>query len=194
MMGPSSLEHRGIFPAAFVDTRESAMERLHVELGVDKARCHLSLKQALKKSRFEAATICVPNPGRVPLVEDLLKRGIPCLIEKPAAHTAKDLRRLARAQRKSGATLMVAQNYRFLSAATHIEKLIRSKKAGPLRNISFSFCRREPFLADGFYANLSGPHVIALELGCHHIDLLNFFTGSLPRTIYGKTWRLGSFF
>lgn len=83
---------------------------------------------------------------------------------------------------------MVSQNYRFLKAAQTIRNLITGGRYGALRHINLYFSRREPFVSLGFYGRLKGPQLIALELGSHHIDLLNYFAGSFPLEILGKTW------
>jgi len=184
----SLFQNKGVTVSGFIDINPQALKGLLKEYGVNKDQCFSSVEKALRESPFDAAIVSVPNPDRIPLVEYLLRNHIPCLIDKPAAHSAKDLRSLARTVRQTGAKVMVAQNYRFLRQAQYIRQLIAGGKAGRVRHISHFFSRNESFLAKGFYARLSGPGVIALELGCHHIDLFNYFIGAFPVSVQGKTW------
>jgi len=182
------LKNKQVSSIFFIDKNPDVLKSLQSEYGVDTKYCFTSLDKVLKSEKFDAAIIIVPNPHRIKIVEKLLAKNIHCLIEKPSAHSVKDLRLLKKAKENSKAILMVAQNYRFLKSAKYIRELITSGQAGAVRHISLYFCRNEPFLAQKFYSQLTGPKVIALELGVHHIDLLNYFIGDCPEKIFGRTW------
>lgn len=173
---------------AFVDANPMVLENLQKQFNVRKEICFTNVEQATQTIDFNAAVVSVPNPDRIPLIIKLIKRNIHILMEKPAAHSVKDLKRLLKTAQKSKSLVMVSQNYRFLKAAQTIRKIITSAQLGSLRHINLYFSRRESFVLHGFYARLKGPLLIALELGTHHIDLLNYFTGSFPLEIRGKTW------
>ncbi|MCI0474338.1 MAG: Gfo/Idh/MocA family oxidoreductase, partial [Ignavibacteria bacterium] len=184
----NTFKHRKIQPVAFIDKNPAVFDRLQKEFKVDKQNCFSSLEEALNKVQFDSAIVSVPNPARIPIIEQLLAQNIHVLMDKPSAHTIADLDRINRAINKSKSILMVAQNYRFLESAMFIRQQIVSGKVGKVRHINLYFCRYAPFLAKGFYKQLDGPKVIALEMGSHHLDLLNYFIGAEPKAIYGRTW------
>jgi predicted dehydrogenase len=181
-------KNKNIQPVAFVDKKPAVFTRLQKEFKVDNNLCFSSIEEVIKTVQFEAAIVSVPNPSRVAIIEQLLAKNIHILMDKPSAHTVEDLNRIQQALHKSKSILMVAQNYRFLESAMFIRQQIESGKVGKVRHINLYFCRYAPFLANGFYAKLTGPKIIAFEMGAHHLDLLNYFIGAEPETIYGRTW------
>jgi predicted dehydrogenase len=64
-------------------------------------------KEMLDKENLEALVVTSDNVESVEIAVEALKRGIPCLIEKPMAANAKDADRLLEAQRSSGAALFI---------------------------------------------------------------------------------------
>jgi len=181
-------KNRKIKPVAFVDRNPAVFARLQNEFKVYKNLCFSSVEEAINAAEFESAIVSIPNPARVQIIEQLLAKNINILMDKPAAHTVADLNRIKQALAKSKSIIMVAQNYRFLQSAMFVRKQIESGKVGKLRHINLYFCRYAPFLANGFYSKLTGAQVIALEMGSHHLDLLNYFIGAEPKKIYGRTW------
>ena len=178
---------------AVVDTDESVLASVPGRYGLEPRVCYSSLDIAIEEASIDCAIVTVPNPVRIPLVARLVEAGIPTLVEKPLVHSVEDARRIQESLRSRGAKpciLMVSQNYRFLERAGYVRGLIRSGRLGALRTISLGFCRREPFLAEGFYSQLTGSTVIALELGSHHFDLLTYLVGAYPVSVFGETWHM----
>jgi|GEM_PF-3375641 len=182
------LENSQIKPAYLVDKNPEALKSIREEFGIDAARCFTSFNRMIRDVNIHAAIVCVPNPERIPIIIRLLNRNVHCLLEKPLAHSLGDLLRLKKVKQRSKSVLMISQNYRFLRIAQYIKKQLAPEILGAVRHISLYFCRRESFLSQGFYSRLGGAKVIALELGSHHIDLLNYFIGAFPLTVWGSTW------
>jgi len=64
-------------------------------------------KEMLDKENLQALVVTSDNIESVEIAVEALKRGIPCLIEKPMAANAADANRLLEAQKSTGAALFI---------------------------------------------------------------------------------------
>jgi predicted dehydrogenase len=73
--------------------------------------------------RVRAVTIAVPTKYHPDLAEPFLRRGIPCLIEKPLSRDVADGRRILDAAKQSGAVVQVGHIERFNPAFIAMQRL-----------------------------------------------------------------------
>jgi predicted dehydrogenase len=76
---------------------------------------YADLEAMLDEARLDAVVIAVSHDATVGVAEQVLSRGIPCLIEKPAGYSSEETRRLARLATESNSLNMVGLNRRFMS-------------------------------------------------------------------------------
>jgi predicted dehydrogenase len=129
------------------------------------------------------AVVAVPNPARIPLIEGLLRRKIPLLIEKPAAHTLEDLSKLLQWQREAGVPVMVAHNYRFMPGALTVRNLLHQGTIGAVTDIHGFFKRNHAIAGQYYYGRLEGPLPFRIEMVIHHLDLVRGWIGGNARSI-----------
>lgn len=86
-----------------------------------------------------AATVAVPTIHHVEIAENLLRRGIAVLVEKPLAENVEQCERLLAIARQTGVTLSVGHTERFNPVVRAIERLhitpryIESQRISPFR-------------------------------------------------------------
>lgn len=125
----------------------------------------------------------------VPVVRRLLERGIPVLAEKPAAHSLEDFAGLLTLRRKTGAQLMISQNYRFNPAARLIRRLLRAGEIGDLETVQGRFVRNHRYASTLYYGNLPGAVPFRIEMVIHHLDVAASWIGSEPVRVVGDGYR-----
>lgn len=119
---------------------------------------------------IDAAVVAVPTVYHFAVGQDLLKRGISVLIEKPLAPTLAEAEALAELATQNGATLQVG----------HIERF----------NPAFEELRRRPLQARYIESERAGPFTgrstdigVVLDLMIHDLDLLLELVPAPVRTV-----------
>ena len=112
-----------------------------------------------------------------------LKAGKKVFVEKPLAMTVEELENIRVFQEQHGGMLMVGFNRRFSPVAMAMRKEFRDV-ADPLvinYRVNAGFIPREHWAQQ---AETGGGRIIGEA--CHFIDLMQFFTGSLPEKVYAE--------
>lgn len=143
-------------------------------------------RKLLQDSSIKCVFIATRHDLHAGMVEESLLADKKVFVEKPLALNVQELSRVAAALRKSGGFLMVGFNRRFAPL---------SMKAREMQGLSVQplviNCRINagPVPADSWTLDLAqGGGRIVGEV-CHFIDLVQFFTGSLPQTVYAQACR-----
>ncbi len=141
-----------------------------------KTRYFADYKQMLDAVKPEAVSVVVPTPLHVTVGQEVMKRGIHCLMEKPIAHSLEEADTL----------ITLAKKHKVVFTVGHIERynpIIRKLKeivsAGRLGEITSIVCRR----VGGFPAREPKTDVI-LDLAVHDIDIINHLLERHPTTIF----------
>lgn len=137
----------------------------------------------------DCAFLAIPNPARIPVVKRLISRGIPLLMEKPAAHSLEDFDSLLALQRDAGSLVMVSQNYRFSSGAMLVRRLLREQEIGEIETITGSFQRNHRRASRLYYGTLPGPIPFRIEMVIHHMDMVAYWLGSPPERVVADGFR-----
>ncbi|MDP3541402.1 MAG: Gfo/Idh/MocA family oxidoreductase [Elusimicrobiota bacterium] len=84
-------------------------------------------------SRPGAALICTPPSAHAEAALAAIARGVPCFVEKPAAHTALDAERIRRAAAKRRVPVMIGYQLRFHPAIAWIRRGLDQRRWGPIQ-------------------------------------------------------------
>ena len=141
-----------------------------------------SYESAAADSRVDAVYICTPH--HLPLKHAALaaRLGKHILVEKPIAGTLEDARAIVAEAKKAGVNLMVAENYRFLSAVLKAKELVEAGRLGQLRLIQVQ--EQYPFEPSGWrnQAELNGGGVF-IDGGIHKASVLAYLAGR-PQQVF----------
>lgn len=115
------------------------VEQRKEELGLDQARCFVSLDQMLQSDMVDAVVIAVPNDGHVPLSIQVLEAGKHLFLEKPFATTWQDARHLAAAVDRSSVTTKLDYIMVHYDEQQKLRELISRGAFGELASIHFTY-------------------------------------------------------
>lgn len=122
----------------------------------------------------DAVLVTVPPQYHAEVVFEALEYGLHCLVEKPLAPSLEEGRRMVAQAAARGRTIMVAQNYRFKSAANTVRWLIGERGAiGEVERASVRFGAAPEF--SGFRLTMDEPLVV--DMAIHHFDLMRSVLG-----------------
>ena len=128
----------------------------------------------------DAVIVSTPNMTHAAVATDVVKAGLPLLVEKPLCTTVEDCRALAAAA-ESGPPVWVGLEYRYLRPIRMLLDEVAAGTAGPVRMVGIRE-HRFPFLPkvgdwNRFNRNTGGTLV---EKCCHFFDLMHLVTGAEP--------------
>ena len=141
-----------------------------------------SYEAAAADPRVEAMYICTPHHLHREHVVLAAQAGKHILVEKPIARTLEEARVIIAEAQRAGITLMVAENYRFMSPVQKTKALIDSGAVGDLRLIQL---QQEGHFHPSQWRNnrdLNGGGVL-IDSGIHKVDIIVYLAGK-PQHIY----------
>ncbi len=133
----------------------------------------------------DAALIAVPHTGYLPIIEQLARRGVHIIKEKPFAVSMADAKDLIRVVKQHDVTLQVTLQRRFNPIYRSFEQLTR--RIGKLYSIEGRYTMNVARLDEGWRASrLFAGGGALIDLGYHYIDLIVWYFG-LPDEVSCKT-------
>ncbi len=174
-------------PSLLVDRDVARCQRLaaghHCLTVSDDFRVHLG--------NFDAAIVAVPPAWHAPVCEQLLRRGIHVLVEKPMAATVADCNRLIESAGAGEAVLAVGLMRRFRRSLQVVRDLIAENVLGDIQAFDFSEGNvfDWPVASASFFRPESGG--VLLDTGAHTLDLLVWWLGDVSQLEYRDDCRGG---
>ena len=180
---------------ALCDVLPDVLASCAAKFGIPEARCFADWRQLLDTYRPDAVEVLIPqyflakkrnaaDVGEIylRLVEEVLARRIPVLVEKPLAMTVADAERLAEAAGRAGVVNMVSVNRRFTPLLSHC--LAEVRKNGPVLNCDCHFYKGwlPEKKTEGVYLDRLTSDFM------HALDLMRFIGGDI-RQFWGKQQR-----
>lgn len=171
------------------DMDRGRAEKLAQEIGG--ARVAADAEDLLSRKELEAVFIATTHNALAPLTLKALAAGKHVLVEKPAAISAAELKRVIEAARRAGRVVKVGFNHRFHPAISKAMQVVQEGVAGPLMFIRGRYghggrvgyekeWRAQPALSGGGEA---------LDQGSHLIDLARWFLGDFVQAVgYAPTF------
>ncbi|MER3601119.1 MAG: gfo/Idh/MocA family oxidoreductase [Nitrososphaerota archaeon] len=130
----------------------------------------------LAEARPDGVVVATPPATHYELGLKLIERGIPLLLEKPMALTAKEARQLATRAEQRGVTMLVGYIERYNPAVAYVKQLIKEGRLGKLQALELHRENRRPPQA----RNVG----IIIDTSVHDIDTARWLWGSEPRWVY----------
>jgi len=122
--------------------------------------------------------VCTPPFVRIPIVQAILERGIPLMVEKPLAHTLADARLLADlASRHPKVPTAVGYCHRFTPAFVEMKKRIAAGELGNLVRFENIFAGWNPTMQTHWMSDPATNGGSFSDTGCHSLDLFRYLIG-----------------
>jgi len=140
---------------------------------------------------IEAVDICTPNYLHSIIAVEALNHGLHTFCEKPDAVSVAEAEKMKAAAEKSGKTLMVMRNNRYMPVSTYLKKYIEAGKMGEIYTARCGWQRRRGIPGKGgwFTTKAQSGGGPLIDLGVHMIDLTMWLMGNpKPVSVTGCTY------
>ena len=135
-----------------------------------------SVDEMIEKGKPDGVMVCTPPYVRMPLIEDLARRGIHIFCEKPPAGEMETARAVRRALERYKVINSVGFMYRWMQAAAHIKSLIAARPVVVCQITGIwevlYWAKDGKISSDYFYRDRAGGPLV--EQGVHLIDVSRF--------------------
>ena len=141
-----------------------------------------SYEDAAADPRVQAMYICTPHHLHREQAVMAARAGKHVLVEKPIALSIAEARDMVAEARRARVTLMVAENYRFMTGVRKAREIIDSGALGDLRLVQL---QEEAAMVPGDWRgkpSSSGGGVL-IDGGIHKVDILAYLSG-MPRQVF----------
>lgn len=143
------------------------------------------LEQALAQPEVDACVVCTPNDTHAAIAVAVAAAGHHLLIEKPLATDVPGARRIAAAFAGAGRVLMPAHTHRCYDYARTVKDAVADLgRPGFVRLAILGGWIWPDWRAWVLDPKRSGGH--ALHNGVHLLDLVTWWTGDRPETVYAR--------
>ena len=118
--------------------------------------------------------------------------GCDVITEKPLTNTAEKCQRILDARRRTGRHLRVTFNYRYSPPRTQVKDLLMSGEIGDVLSVDFHWMLNTDHGADYFrrwHSHKKFSQGLMLHKASHHFDLVNWWLGAMPETVWGVAKR-----
>lgn len=164
--------------ALLIDQDRGRAEALARRFGI----AGVATEVAAIQGAADAAIVALPNHLHAPVAIDLLRQGIPTLVEKPMARSVAECDAMIEA---AGTTpLAVGLEFRFFRSSTFVREVLESGILGTIRRFDLrqGVVLEWPLTSDYlFRKDLAGGGVL-MDFGSHVLDLVLWWFGD-PETI-----------
>ncbi|MFB1050281.1 Gfo/Idh/MocA family protein [Paraliobacillus sp. JSM ZJ581] len=160
-----------------VEERAKAMQEIYG------GAVYTDYNEMLEKESLDVVSVCLPNVLHAPVSIAALNYSNHVLCEKPMATTKEEAQAMIVASEKSGKTLMIAHNQRFVPSHKKAKDLIAEGAIGKVYSFRTAFGHGGPegWSADGkeswFFRKEDAIMGAMGDLGVHKADLIRYILG-----------------
>ncbi|MCA0454249.1 MAG: Gfo/Idh/MocA family oxidoreductase [Chloroflexi bacterium] len=168
----------------FVEVNDAVIQEQAVRYDIDRSRIFKSLAEALRSVRADAVINVTPPQFHKEVSLLAMDAGLPVLSEKPLAGTLSDAQAIVNKSNETGVLHMITQNYRYHVPIQTVKQALDSGAVGKVGAVTVEFFKGPHF--GGFREEM--PYPLIIDMSIHHFDLIRFFLGSDPVSVYGRSW------
>jgi predicted dehydrogenase len=147
----------------------------------------------VREASPDCVIVTVPDHAHRACIVRALELGADVITEKPLTVDADSCRRIVAARQASGRTVTVAFNYRYSPTRSLLKQVLTSGIIGHVTAVNFEWQLDTHHGADYFrrwHRNKSNSGGLFVHKATHHFDLLNWWLGSVPRTVAARGQRV----
>jgi predicted dehydrogenase len=146
-------------------------------------------EEMLKLDELDAISVCLPNVMHRPVTVAGLEAGKHVLCEKPLATNAKEAAMMVEAAEKSGKTLAMALNFRYMGTSLTAKKLIEAGELGDIYYAKTAMLRNNAIPRGWFHVKEKSGGGPLLDLAAHVLDVTWWLMGCPePVSVSGSTF------
>jgi predicted dehydrogenase len=121
-----------------------------------------------------------------------MELGCDVITEKPMTHTAAKCRRILEARRRTGRSCRVSFNYRYSPPRSQVKDLLMRGEIGEVVSVDFHWLLNTLHGADYFrrwHSQKKRSGGLMVHKSTHHFDLVNWWLGAMPVSVYATGQR-----
>ena len=118
-----------------------------------------------------------------------LDKGYDVVSEKPMTNTREKALEIMEAEKRSGHTVRVTFNMRYMRPFEDLKRVIMSGEIGEVRHVDFSWLLDRRHGADYFrrwHRYLENTTSLLIHKSTHHFDAVNWIIGKRPQSVYAN--------
>jgi predicted dehydrogenase len=143
------------------------------EFGV---RFYQDSTEMLDKERPEAVSVVAPTAHHFQIGNEVLKRKIHLLLEKPIASTVAEAKKLIALAKRSGSVFTIGHIEHYNPVILRLKQLIDE---GGIGDITSVVCKRV-----GGFPPVEPKTDVIIDLAVHDIGIINFLLGKYPKAVW----------
>lgn len=187
-MGNAWLERLSPLPfieyVGFVEVNDEIAQSQAEIYGIDATIIFKTLQEALANTEADAVISIIPPEYRIETLQTCINANIPLMAEKPLSETLEDAYTQAQMAEDAGLVYVITQDYRYKPVLYTMKQILDSGELGAIDSVTLSHYWGFEFV--GFRADM--PYPLMNDMAVHHFDLLRYFLGTEPVSVFGKTW------
>ncbi len=148
-------------------------------------------REMLKREEIDAVSICTPNYLHARMTVDCCRAGKHVIVEKPAATSVAEVKRMKAAGEEAGVIIMVEQYHRFIGVNEKARDIVRSGMLGKVIGFRARVGAADPErwspTSKWFFKKEEAFGGALADIGVHIIDTLRWVSGKEIARVQGFT-------
>ncbi|MBD2871671.1 Gfo/Idh/MocA family protein [Paenibacillus arenilitoris] len=146
------------------------------------ARAYVSIEEMLTKEAPDLVSLCLPNQGHFEATLQVIRAGVPLLVEKPLVFDLREANALMNEAAKRNVFFAINFNHRYAKPVQLAHEAIQAGRLGDLTFASWRF---------GGEGGAGHPHANLIETQCHGFDMLEHLCGPIESVMAEMTDKTG---
>ena len=146
----------------------------------------------IAETKPDCVIVTVPDAFHDAYICRAMELGCDVITEKPMTTDAARCRRILDTRKRTGRRITVTFNYRYSPPRTQLKDLLMSGVIGEVLSADFHWMLDTSHGADYFrrwHRNKENSGGLMVHKATHHFDLMNWWLGSVPETVYASGHR-----
>jgi predicted dehydrogenase len=130
---------------------------------------------------IDGAIVALPHALHAPVATELLRAGVPVLVEKPLATTTEEALQLVTVARETGVPLQAGYMFRYSRAARLVKRILEEGWLGTIQGFSLESggIYSWPIASGFFWQKAQAGGGVLIDTGSHMLDLLLWWLGDV---------------
>lgn len=161
-------------------------QRLNEKFGIGLVPIYADFETMLREQRPDVVIVCTVDALHHEFIIKALDAGCDVITEKPLTTDETKCRSILDAVARTGRSVKVTFNLRWLPAATRVKQLLDEGAIGSVKSVAVEYLLDTSHGADYFrrwHSRKENSGGLLVHKSTHHFDLVNWWVDSIPSTV-----------